>query len=55
MAISFGVGGILGVGGGGLLIGLWFVSIHELIFFVIYLFFSFSCWLLVFWLSLRLP
>ena len=46
-----GGGGILGVGGGGLLIGLWIVLIRELIFF----FFFFSCWLLVFWLSLRLP
>ena len=53
--VGVGGGGILGVGGGGLLIGLWFVLICELIFFVIYLFFSFSCWLLVFWLSLRLP
>ena len=51
VGVGGGGGGILGVGGGGLLIGLWIVLIRELIFF----FFFFSCWLLVFWLSLRLP
>ena len=36
--VGVGGGGILGVGGGGLLIGLWIVSIRELIFFFFFFF-----------------
>ena len=44
--------GFVGVGGGGLLIRplFGFVGLHFLLFFI-----YFYIWLLVFWLSLRLP
>ena len=44
--------GFVGVGGGGLLIGplFGFVGLNFLLFFI-----YFCIWLLVFWLSLRLP